>query len=158
MNLLIQNNVSSKIFKSLQLLWMMKCSHDLHIAISLIETEKENEYSKFIVQIIWQVTGNETLALETSNTKQVTMETRHVTKETKKEFHEYAATFSETSRDTGSAGKTSVAQTYSYTPSTQTLASSQWQPPVSAPPWQPMTSSPRPPPTTSVTWYYHPHF
>ena len=99
-----------------------------------------------LYKLFLQVAGNETLALQTSNTKQVTMETRQVTRETKKEFHEYAATFSETSRDAGSAGKTSVAQTYSYTPSTQTLASSQWQPPVSAPPCQPMTSSPRPPP------------
>ena len=128
------------------------------ICIFFQKHRKKIILKNLFLQIILQVAGNEALALETSNTQQVTMETRRVTTETKKEFHKYAATFSESSRDTGSSN-TSVAQTYSYTPSTQTLASSQWQPPVSASLWQqPMTSSPRPPPTTSVTWYYHPHF
>ncbi len=65
-----------------------------------------------------------------------------------------------------------TAQGYSYAPSTQTLsaaaAAAQWHPypfvtsamtsqHVTSVPWQ-HTPLPRPPPTTSVTWYYHPHF
>ena len=111
--------------------------------------------------ICLQVTGDETLTVQAANTEQVTMETRQVTTTTKisshetAQFQEFATSVGGSSHDTNPS-EASPAQAYSYTPSTQTLASAQWRPPVTLSPWQP-GASPRPPPT-SLTWYYHPHF
>ena len=112
-----------------------------------------------------QVTRDEALSVQAANTQQVTIETKRVTtttnissQDTMQSHQEYAAAAAVggSSHDT-KPNETLPAQAYSYTPSTQTMASAQWRPPVTLSPWQPETS-PRPPPTTSVTWYYHPHF
>ena len=118
--------------------------------------------SNYTMSICLQVAGDETLTVQAANTEQVTMETRQVTTTTKisshqtAQFQEYATSVGEPTHDT-KPSETSPAQAYSYTRATQTLASAQWRPPVTLSPWQP-GASPRPPPTTSVTWYYHPHF